>query len=161
MINSNLTLKAQAFEADQATGRGMEQAFVWHKAAGKSIRFTKPPHEKYSSGGIESVINAVLGSNERYGDSEWLGFEGEDVEAIIDFGETLEFSKVSLRFFKGEGQWIYLPKSVQILYSEDGEQYVEAGKTTSIQGDTKVVTIPVELAAGKRTIPENQGREFW
>jgi len=55
----------------------------------------------------------------RFG-KNWLGFSGKDVEATIDFGSTTSFEKVSLNTFNGESSWIYLPKEIQFLVSNDG-----------------------------------------
>ncbi|MEL7146836.1 MAG: glycoside hydrolase family 20 protein, partial [Bacteroidota bacterium] len=146
-VSSSLQIKAQAFSDELAKGRGWQQEVNMHLAAGRAITLAADPHPKYSSGGIQAVINGIAGSNERYGDAEWLGFDGVDFDAIIDLGDTKTVFEVGFRFFKGEGQWIYLPKAVIVSVSDDGENYTETGKLTAVEGDTKVVSPKITFAA--------------
>lgn len=132
VVTADATIKAGGMASDKPIGRGGMLAFRWHKAAGKTISLLHPPHEKYSGNGPGSVINALDGSTERYGDAEWLGFEGQDFVATIDLGEVQDVQALSTRFYRGEGQWIYLPKSVKVSVSTDGKTYTQAAATTSI-----------------------------
>ena len=84
-----------------------------------------------------------MGNNERYGDAEWLGFDGEDFEAIVDFGKTENINEIIFRFFKGEGQWLYLPKEIIIFSSSDGKDFKEMINNKDIKGDKKVVEIKI------------------
>jgi len=145
VMESNATLKAQSFLDGKAIGRVWEQSFDIHKAAGKKITLQTQPHPKYSGGGDGSVINGVLGNNERYGDAEWLGFSGEDFEAVIDFNELTAINTIKFRFFKGEGQWIYLPSAITLWQSNDGRNYEEITKKENIAGDSKVVESSIKL----------------
>jgi hexosaminidase len=146
-INKTTTVIAQAFLGTEKVGRGWEQTFEIHKASGKQITLVNQPHEKYQGGGNSSIINGVLGSNERYGDSEWLGFDGENCEALIDFGEAVELSNYTFRNFDGEGQWIYLPKSITLLASSDGKNF-EVFHTGKVEKTgEKVVTTSYQLGA--------------
>ncbi len=144
-VESNMQLKAQAFVESEKVGRGWQQSFNIHKAAGKMITLSANPHPKYSGNGVGSVINGVLGNDERYGDAEWLGFDGEDFEAVIDFGKTENINEIIFRFFKGEGQWIYLPKEIIIFSSPDGNDFMEIAKSENIKGENKVVEFNISL----------------
>lgn len=104
-------------------GAPLKLDFNLHKGTSAKIRFENPPSEKYSGNGPGSIINGITGSNEKYGGSEWLGFEGQDAIAILDFAKAIQISDVICRFFKGEGQWIYLPKEVTLEISKDGINY--------------------------------------
>ena len=144
-ISKTTTVKVQAFSNGKKVGRGWEETFKIHKAAGKKITLKNQPHEKYQGGGNASIINGIFGSDERYGDSEWLGFEGENCEAIIDFGETTNITSFAFRNFDGEGQWIYLPKSITLFVSSDGENFQEIFKQNVKKTDEKVVTTKFDL----------------
>lgn len=149
-ITSNSTLRAQAFIDGQKAGRAWQQTFKMHKAAGKTISLTNDPHPKYQGDGNGSIINGLIGSSERYGDAEWLGFaNGTDMEALIDLGESTNISTTNFRFFKGEGQQIYLPKSIQVSVSTNGEHYREVGKRGAVVGDQKVIEVEVPLVGAE------------
>jgi len=49
----------------------------------KSITLSSPPHQKYSTEGKKALIDKKFGEENNLFD-DWLGFEGEDLEAIID-----------------------------------------------------------------------------
>lgn len=144
-ISKTTTVKVQAFSNGKKVGRGWEEIFEIHKAAGKKIKFKEQPHEKYQGGGNASIINGIFGSNERFGGTEWLGFEGENCEAIIDFGETTNITSFAFRNFDGEGQWIYLPKSITLYMSSDGENFQEIFKQNVKKTGEKVVTTKFDL----------------
>ena len=145
LINESADLNAQAFKNGEKIGRPVLKKIQFSKSTGRSIALTEPPHKKYAGSGPGSLINGVLGSDERYGDAEWLGFDAKDFEAILDFGKEEELSSVNFRFFNGPGQWIYLPKSISIWSSSDGTNFEEVAQVKKIAGEEKVVEQRVEL----------------
>jgi len=151
-VTKSTKLRAQTFIDGNAIGNGITEVFAWHKAAGKSIKLSKEPHPKYAGNGFSSLINGVSG-DERYGGAEWLGYKGESVDCVIDFGEMTDFNEATMRFYKGEGQWIYLPKSIRILSSADGENYTEVANLDKVEGEGRGVVIETNLSMEK-----NQGR---
>lgn len=148
-IDKNCQLKARSFMGDKAAGRVTELPFSMHKAAGKAIQLTNPPDDRFSGNGPGSLINGVMGNSKRFGGSEWLGFEGQDFEAVIDFGGEMTFSSVSMRFFNGNGTWIYPAREVEVSVSSDGGNFTEAGKNTVATGDGAIVETQVALPNSK------------
>lgn len=144
-IDNSGVLRANSFKGEEMAGKEISLDFNIHKAAGKKISLENPPHSKYNSGGNGAIINGLTGSDTRYGDNDWLGFSGEDCIAVIDLGESTELNKITFRFYKGIGQWIYLPKLVEVMVSEDGENYTKAGELTEITTDTRIATPALEL----------------
>lgn len=137
-------LRAQTFEGGKPVGRGLQETFVSHLAVGKKIELLSTPAPQYSAGGKGALVNGVSGSSERYGDAEWLGFEGKDFSAIIELGELVAVSSLGLRFFNAPGQWIYPPKTVTVDVSEDGQTYFLAGRE-NLDVFREGKTIPVAL----------------
>lgn len=172
---SSLVVNAQAFMNGEITGKESTLTINMHKAAGKAITLTKQPASKYSGTGPGSIINGVSGPMDRYGGTEWLGFEGEDLEAVIDLGSATKVSKVSTRFFHAPGQWIYAPKEMTVAVSEDGKDFHEVANMLLANGDQKVVAVEVPFdemqtrfikitARRFGLIPEGQqgaGHEAW
>ncbi len=70
-----------------------------HKAVGKNITLSVLPSVKYNAGGKNALINGINGSDKRYGDKEWLGFDGKDVEITIDLGKETDINSISMRFY--------------------------------------------------------------
>ncbi|MGH1435154.1 MAG: glycoside hydrolase family 20 protein [Lewinella sp.] len=147
VVDTTTTIRAQNYLEGKAVGRGWQQEIRFHLATGHTVTLANAPHPKFNSGGPEALLNGVNGSDERYGDEEWLGFSGEDCLATIDLGAEKEISEVVFRFFKGEGQWIYLPAQVVVAASEDGTTFTEVGSLEQVTGATKVVSPRITFPA--------------
>ncbi|WP_460219207.1 beta-N-acetylhexosaminidase [Psychroserpens sp. MEBiC05023] len=121
LIDTSKTIKAAIFDPNSKTKLGVtfQQQFNYHKAVGKSINIDKKAHSSYSGSGPEGLINSISGSDSRFGDKEWLGFWGEDIEVTIDLGEEVLINSVETRFFNSNGQWIYAPHKVKLELDND------------------------------------------
>jgi putative alpha-1,2-mannosidase len=76
----------------------------------------------YSANGDESLIDGLHGTaNWRLGN--WQGYQGKDLEAIIDLGQIKSVKQVSLGTLQDSRAWIVFPKSVQYWLSDDGKNY--------------------------------------
>ncbi|WP_237702579.1 beta-N-acetylhexosaminidase [Bizionia argentinensis] len=117
-ISQSAILKAKIFSENKALGTTFNQTINWHKAVGKKITLDVQPHHAYPGSGSNGLINGISGSNERYGDKEWLGFWGENVEITIDFGIETEINSISTRFHNGHGQWIYAPEKIEVEFDD-------------------------------------------
>ncbi len=100
-----------------------KQKFIIHKATGKKIEFKNQPAEAYNTGGAGTLVDGIKGVTPWYG-KEWLGFSGTDCEALIDLGTEKAISKIKIGLLNAEPSWIYLPDSVFITCSLDGEIYI-------------------------------------
>ncbi|WP_411766788.1 beta-N-acetylhexosaminidase [Winogradskyella sp. A3E31] len=122
-VSESLAIKAAVFNGDKKLGETFSQTINFHKAVGAKISINKEPHKAYSGSGADGLINGISGSDSRYGDKEWLGFWGEDIEVTIEFDKAKEIDSISTRFYNGNGQWIYAPKEIMIEYLlEDGSK---------------------------------------
>ena len=121
LIDKNTVIKAASFNNDVIISTIFSETINKHKAIGKQISLSVKPHKAYNAGGKQALINGVSGSNKRYGDKEWLGFSGDDVEITITFNKPTEINSIATRFYNGNGQWIYAPK--QVLISFDGSDF--------------------------------------
>ncbi|MFP4844205.1 beta-N-acetylhexosaminidase [Winogradskyella sp. PE311] len=115
-ITTSVNLKAAVFNAEEKLGTTFSQDINLHKAVGAKITIDKEPHKAYSGSGAAGLINGINGSDSRYGDKEWLGFWGEDIWVEIEFDKPTDVNNISTRFYNGNGQWIYAPKSITATY---------------------------------------------
>ncbi|MEN8897355.1 MAG: family 20 glycosylhydrolase [Nonlabens sp.] len=109
-FNQNLEINTTVFKDGKALGKMFKQELIYHKGVGATLTIDKTPHSAYAGSGATGLINGIKGSDSRYGDSEWLGFWGEDLEIEIEFEEPILISEIELRFYNAPGQWIYAPK---------------------------------------------------
>ena len=118
-ITQSTMIKAGVFKDENQLGKTYTQNINFHKAVGKTISLNVQPNKAYSGSGAEGLINGISGSDKRYGDKEWLGFSGEDLEITIDLGTATEIHSIETRFHNGKGQWIYAPKSISVKLDND------------------------------------------
>lgn len=119
-IKGNIMVKAAAFDSNKRLGSIYSQSVNHHKAFGKKITLNVEPNKAYPGSGTEGMVNGISGSDTRFGDKEWLGFWGDDVEITIDLGEETEINSIEMRFYHAPGQWIYAPKELYLDLSLDG-----------------------------------------
>ncbi|AXT20561.1 beta-N-acetylhexosaminidase [Flavobacteriaceae bacterium AU392] len=119
-ITKSVNINAAVFNKKMQIGRLFTEHINYHKAVGGKVILNVNPNAAYNAGGIKALINGINGNNKRYGDKEWLGFWGDDVEIIIDLGKETEVNSIATRFYNANGQWIYAPKHIKIGFSLDG-----------------------------------------
>jgi hexosaminidase len=117
-IAESVRIKASVFNTSEKLGNTFSQEINLHKAVGKQITINKEPHKSYQGSGADGLVNGISGSNSRYGDKEWLGFWGEDIEITIDLGIETEINSIETRFHNGQGQWIYAPTEIDIILDD-------------------------------------------
>lgn len=117
-------------------GRPVKIEYSVNKATGKPIKIQIPPNSKYpGQGGSFSLVNGVY-SIKGLSYPDWLGWVGDDLQAIVDLGISQPISSVSMHTIEQNGSWIYLPKYVEIMGSNDGINYSILGKSSEFKSDT-------------------------
>lgn len=104
--------------------------FSFNKATGKKITLANAPAAQYpGNGGAFGLVNGVV-SNKGINSAEWLGFNGKDMEAVIDFGKPESFTSITLDALFLQGSWIYLPSSIDVLISKNATDFTPITDTT-------------------------------
>jgi hexosaminidase len=67
-------------------------------------------------------------ASDNFQDGSWQGFAGDDLEVIIDLGRTIPLTSISCNFLSDNKSWIFLPKQVTVLVSQDGITYRNLGE---------------------------------
>lgn len=159
-IDKSCTVKSAYFEAGQAKSATISQTFYITKSSGKSILLKHEPSKTYGKGGAATLVDGVKGDLLRFG-KNWLGFSGNDVEATIDFGSSTSFEKVSLNAFNGESSWIYLPREIQFLVSDNGISFslvrTISQEQIAKQNGVMVESLPKTTAKYIKVIVKNYG----
>ncbi|PTT75068.1 MULTISPECIES: beta-N-acetylhexosaminidase [unclassified Chryseobacterium] len=141
-ISKSMTVKSAYFENGKLKSAISSQSFTISKTTGKKITLEEQPSENYSFGGAFTLVDGITGNQKQLGKT-WLGFNGKDVVATIDFGQKTQFSEVYFNTLDNKGSWIHFAKSAQIFVSENGTDFKlikEIGKEEilSSQGKIKV-----------------------
>jgi len=110
---------------DKTLGRALRLNFQNHLAAGKSIQLKYNPSAKYPGSGAQCLVNGFSAPTHKFGGSEWIGLEGDDLNATIDLGAEKEFQTITIQFYQANDSWIYGPEELKIYTSKDGEKFDE------------------------------------
>ena len=146
----------------------VSQQFYFNKATGKKITLTNPPAVEFpGNGGAFGLVNGAL--TEKYGNfSEWLGWPGGDMEAVIDLGTNETVTKINVHTLDQKRGRYYAPAYVEVFVSTNGTDYTSVGKTSSFVadhdniGNMSITCSPVAaryikvFAKNAGTIPEGQ-----
>ena len=112
--------------------------FSFNKATGKKITILNPPSKSYPGNGAFTLVDGVQNEKGMSKSSEFLGFNGTDLDVTIDLGKEMDVSKVTLHVLKHPGSWIYLPKQVEVTF-------IPFIDTTIITKHPPVETISVDV----------------
>ncbi|MFN2457287.1 MAG: family 20 glycosylhydrolase [Chitinophagaceae bacterium] len=108
----------------------------FNKATGKKITVKEEPSKNYPGDGAFTLVNGVHNSTGLSRGREFLGYNGGDMEAVIDLGTPQKISNVIVHTLNQEGSWIYRPSSVEVFASSDGKKYTSIGRTTEFSKTT-------------------------
>ncbi|TCZ73948.1 glycoside hydrolase family 20 protein [Flaviaesturariibacter aridisoli] len=100
--------------------------FQFNKATAHKATLVGSPSRNYPGLGALSLVNGIK-SAKGLASTDWLGFLGGDIDATIDLDRTQSISTVALHTLDQNGSWIYLPQSVEIQVSDDGQNFRTVG----------------------------------
>lgn len=86
-----------------------------------------PFEQRYSGGGFFALIDGKYGGLD-YTDGLWQGFNERELDVAIDLGKEKHVSSVSVNFLKKHEGWIFLPRSITILASNDLKDFHPVGE---------------------------------
>lgn len=139
-ISKSLTIKSAYFENGELKSAISSQTFTISKTTGKKIILEEQPSENYSFGGAFTLVDGIIGNPKQLGKT-WLGFQGKDVVATIDFGQKTSFSEVYFNTLDNKGSWIHFAKSAQVFISDNGTDFKmikEIGKEDILSSNGKI-----------------------
>ena len=93
-----------------------------HAGIGRFLGLTYPYSERYTAGGQGALNDGVYGST-YFDDGHWQGFEGVDLDAVIDLERQVPVSTIAVHFLQNVASWIFLPTRVSFYGSRDGEDF--------------------------------------
>jgi len=101
---------------------------VTNNASGALITYHSPYSESYPAGGNLALLDGVSASVD-FQDGSWQGFEGDDLDVVIDLGKMIQPKTIRINFLSDNHSWIFLPKQVTVQVSEDGKTYKQIGES--------------------------------
>jgi hexosaminidase len=96
------------------------------------------------------LVNGVR-SDKGITSTDWLGWRGSDMDAIIDLGKPVSVSRVVIHALNKGGSRVYSPNNVLVMGSTDGKNFSPLGSSQSFEQDKSENSgnITVKFAATK------------
>ncbi|MCX6232601.1 MAG: alpha-L-fucosidase [Bacteroidetes bacterium] len=88
--------------------------------------------KKYYARGAASLCDGNYGTK-NYNDNNWLGFEGDNFNAVIDLGKACMIKHTELHYLLDSRAWIFEPTYITVEVSTDGKNF---NKISSFKTDT-------------------------
>lgn len=119
---------------------------------------------QYAAGGDVALIDFEKGS-EDFRTGSWQGYEGVDIDAVVDLGENTTITSLTAGFLQDEGSWIFFPVDVSFFLSDDGKTFRLEGTVKNDIPDNRegsfkkdfTLLIPKTNARFIRMVAKNRG----
>lgn len=123
-LDKTARVKAIAFKKGFPVSTAMSAEFV--KITGnRKIKLNSRYAPQYSAGGDMALIDGIRGTYD-FRTGTWQGYEGVDLNAVVDLGKTKEIEKISIGFLQDNNAWIFMPLEVRFYLSVDGKSFDHA-----------------------------------
>ncbi len=116
--------------------------FTYYKIpTDRFIKLNTTYANQYAAGGDRALIDGIRGSD-NFRTGSWQGYEGKDLDAVVDLGAIKDISKITIGCLQDQGSWVFLPSEVIFYSSMDGKSFTEVARDkNSIPQNTSVATI--------------------
>jgi hexosaminidase len=151
-LNKTTIVNASTFlDGEPYSGVASEKVWI-HKATGTPVDYLSNYSDKYSAGGNDALTNSLRGSV-NLGDGRWQGYEGNDMEVVIDLGTETDINKVITGCLQTVGSWVFFPEVVSFFGSTDGKTFKALGtarnKISLKDPERKIQDFTIELSGEK------------
>jgi hexosaminidase len=145
------TARFQAFYRGVPLGDPGAVTIVPNLARGRPYALTAPPGRQYPGTGPRTLTDGALGTLD-FHDGWWQGWQGPDLEAVVDLGSPTPVAAVEGSFQQTVNSWILLPRTFTVWLSDDGVSWREGGTASHDQpaerADPFLYRLTVALPAG-------------
>jgi len=118
------TVKVRPFLGGAAMLQSATLTVDRHLAVGKAVAFTVANSPQYPGTGAFTLTDSLRGTAD-FHDGTWQGWEGEDLEAVVDLGAVAAVREVEVGALQAMRSWILLPKRVVLWLSDDATSWRE------------------------------------
>ncbi len=77
---------------------------------------------QYTAGGPNALVDGLYGDID-WRKGHWQGYQGQDLEVIVDLGKSQLCKKITPNFLQDQKSWIFYPRDVSFYTSMDGTQW--------------------------------------
>lgn len=122
-INSDRIIKAVVIRKN-GNSRVMCDTVSVNKATACPVRLLTQPDGRYTYNGATTLVDGING-NGNYRTGRWIGFYGNDMEAVIDLGKPTSVSSAGFACVMHAADGVADARGIEIYTSDDGENYTK------------------------------------
>jgi hexosaminidase len=130
VVTQTATLKAITVVDGKPTSNVLSQSFNINKATVKPVKYANLYSDSYKGSGEYTLVNGVHGTT-NHADGEWQGWEGKNMDVVIDLQQQTDVSKITTSALQNSGAWIFFPKKVEFFVSADGTKFQKVGEVVT------------------------------
>ncbi len=124
-----------------------------HAAVGAQVTLAVEPNPRYAAIGPGVLTDGRVGTQD-FADGQWLGFQGRDLEAVVDLGAPRAIRRVGLDCMQKQQPWIFFPRTVEFSVSRDGERWQVVGRREqpverSAEISAQIIAVPVDTGLAR------------
>lgn len=123
VLQKSAKIRAAAFRNGKRSSV-TSQDIRFNKATACPVELLQPTHKNYTYKGGATLTDGLLG-DKGFGTGRWLGFSGNDLEAVIDLKQNTDVSSVSLNTCVDKGAWIFDARNIEVSVSADGKSFTK------------------------------------
>lgn len=125
-IWENTNIQVTNYHPDGRTSAVARAQFLKLRSDLRVVRYAHPFSPQYTGGGEQGLVDLLPGGAD-FRSGRWQGYEGVDLDVVIDLGSIKPVRTVSANFLQDENSWIFFPKAIRVEVSADGERFEPAG----------------------------------
>ena len=122
-FKENVELKATAIRGGKKS-KIFSEKIVISKSTFMPTELLTTPAPNYAYEGASMLVDGLNGSDTNYRTGRWIGFQGEDLVAVIDLLQPTEISKAEVNNAVVTGDWIFDASEIIIESSADNKTFV-------------------------------------
>lgn len=132
IISETATLRCFAYTDDINLSSTISAGFI--KSLHPPAKYKEMFDDRYTGGGNMALTDGRFGT-ENFQNGEWQGFEGVDLQAVIDLEDEKVIKRLSLTSLNDPNVWIFMPRKVVFEISDNGVNFT---KIAEIENDLPV-----------------------
>ena len=124
VLSDSATIRASA--EDNLSGNlygDTRLSFVQHKALGCAVKFAHEPEDGWGGDPAKLIVNGLTARDGFFLHRDWAGFFDCDMDAVIDLGDTMIISEVTVGFATLRHRSLFPPTGFAVSVSMDGDTW--------------------------------------
>ncbi|MDE6715047.1 MAG: family 20 glycosylhydrolase, partial [Muribaculaceae bacterium] len=126
LINNDCDFRAKAIRKDIESATAADSLRV-HKSSFCKITLLQEPDNEFAYAGAPTLVDGMTGGGS-YATGRWIGFHGNDAEAVIDFGAPTEISQLTVRVNTRQAFGVFDARAISIYKSDNGKDFTLIAK---------------------------------